>query len=100
MTLNTATKIEELLPLIVGTTKKELAAALDKANPLFSFNTESGLSSYHNYTRNELVRHCITWGVDPLSEHTKMGRTIKWQKKYAEVTGTEFKNYNAHIHQG
>lgn len=37
-------------------TKKQIAIALDKANPLFNFSAESGLTSYKNYTLRDLYR--------------------------------------------
>lgn len=92
--------LDQLLPLVKGITKKEIAIALDKKSPLFSYSVEFGATSYHNYTRDELLRHCIQFDVDVVSEYTKMGRKISWQKEYAEVTGTEFKNYNAIHYQG
>lgn len=91
--------LEDLLPLIIGITKKELAIALDAKSPLFNYSVESGPTSYKNYSRTDLIEHCVQFGVDMVPENTKKGKTIDWQKKYAEVTGTEFKNYNSNIHQ-
>lgn len=93
-------QLSALLPLVVGTTKKEIASRLDASNPLFQYNVEVGLTSYNHYTRNELLETCIRFGVDPISEYEKMGRTIKWQRDYADVTGTVFMNYNSNHHQG
>lgn len=93
------TDTNQLLPLIIGTTKKELAIRLDKKSPLFNYSVEFGPTSYNNYTRRELVEHCIKFGVDIIPESQKMARTIAWQKKYAEVTATPFMNYNHFISQ-
>ena len=92
-------QLNDLLPLVVGTTKKEIASRLDSKNSLFLFSVETGITSYHNYNRNELLEICIKFGVDPVCEYVKMGRTIVWQKKYAEVTGTIYKAYNENISQ-
>jgi hypothetical protein len=63
--------LEQLKPLVKGITKKEIALQLDKKSPLFNYSVESGLSSYHNYTRDELLRHCIQFDVDPIGEYHK-----------------------------
>ena len=54
-----------------GITKREIALRLDKSNPLSNYSAETGMTSYHNYTREELLRHCIRFGVDPVSEYHK-----------------------------
>lgn len=36
-------------------TKKEIAVILDRSNPLFNFSCETGLTSYHNYNKAQLV---------------------------------------------
>ena len=63
--------LQELQATCVGITKKEIAMQLDKHNPLFNFSAETGLTSYHHYTRDELLKHCLQWDVDPVSEYHK-----------------------------
>ena len=63
--------IKQLLPKVAGITKKEIALQLDKNNKLFNYSAESGLTSYRNYTRNELLETCILFGIDPVSDYHK-----------------------------
>lgn len=65
------TVLEQLLPKVAGITKKEIAVQLDKGNPLFHFNTETGLTSYYNYTRHFLLQQCIDFDIDPVSDYHK-----------------------------
>lgn len=76
MTLN------ELLPKVIGITKKEIAIILDRNNPLFNFNTEYGLTSYNNYTRNELIEIAIKIEIDIISDYHKKRSSIKSLKNY------------------
>lgn len=63
--------LTELLPTVIGITKKEIAMQLDKSNSLFNYAAETGLTSYHNYTRNELLQTCLDLNVDPISDYHK-----------------------------
>jgi len=65
------TTLSTLLPRVIGITKKEIALQLDKNNPLFDFSAETGKSSYHNYTRNQLLEICIQFNIDPVSDYHK-----------------------------
>ena len=67
---------DEIKVYAKGITKSEIAAQLDKKSPLFNYNVESGLTSYHNYTRDELLRHCIQFDVDPVSDYHKKRRGL------------------------
>lgn len=69
--------LNELLPKVIGITKKEIALQLDKSNSLFNYSAESGLTSYRNYTRSELLEHCIKFNVNPISQyHLNRSKTI------------------------
>ena len=63
--------LQELKNISIGITKKEIAMQLDKSSSLFNYNVESGLTSYHNYTRDELLLHCLQFNVNPVSEYHK-----------------------------
>lgn len=62
-------QLNVLLPLIKGITKKEIALQLDSTYAMFNYASESGATSYHNYTRNELLTTCIMWDVCPASKY-------------------------------
>lgn len=81
--------LTDLLPLVVGITKKEIASQLDKGNPLFNFSVETGLTSYHNYTRNELLKTCIQFGIDPVSNYHKQRSTKEWIEAYSKLINCE-----------
>lgn len=69
--------LENLLPSVMGITKKEIAIELDKNNPSFNFSTETGATSYNNYTRNELIEISIKFGIDIISDYHKKRKGIK-----------------------
>lgn len=64
-------KVKELLPSMVGITKKEIAMQLDAANKLFNYSAETGKTSYHNYTRHQLIETCVRFNIDPISDYHK-----------------------------
>lgn len=78
-------KLQQLLPLVVGITKKDIALQLDKFSPLFNFSSETGLTSYRNYTRNDLLIICINYRVDPVSDYHKNRAGIDWMNTYFET---------------
>lgn len=63
--LTTSLQFEDLKRACVGITKKEIAIQLD-SNPLFNYSVESGLTSYHKYTRDELLKHCVQFNISPV----------------------------------
>jgi hypothetical protein len=44
-------------------TKKQIAAKLDQAQPSFNYSVEKGITSYHNYTKKELIETAIRFGI-------------------------------------
>ena len=59
--------IDDLLVYAKGVTKKEIAIALDKAIVTFNFSAESGLTSYKNYTKFDLLVNCLAYKIDPIN---------------------------------
>ena len=57
--------IDDMLKYAKGITKKEIAHQLDKAFPFFNYSKETGLTSYHNYTKKEMLSTCLQFKVNP-----------------------------------
>lgn len=75
MTVTNA-NLAQLKSTCVGITKAEIAGQLDKNNPLFNFSAEAGLTSYRNYSRDELLLICLENNIDPVSDYQKRRRGL------------------------
>lgn len=41
-----------------------MAILLDRKFPWFNFSAKTGPTSYKRYTRNEIIRMCVAYGID------------------------------------
>lgn len=61
--------LQSLQAKTIGITKKEIAIQMDKKIQQFNFSAESGLTSYKNYSRNELLEICLKFNLTPKSNY-------------------------------
>jgi len=83
---------DELVKNSKGVTKKEIAIQLDNSDPFFNYSAEEGLTSYKNYSREQLLKTCFQNKVNPKSEYL-LQREIPKQKMTVTIIRTYEKTF-------